>query len=207
MSNNWLKKYATETSKRKPNAAKNKAVRQTGRRGGAVAKVSVPPDKIDDVGWICKECENEFTNVDDKVIGCDLCTSYYCIECIEMTEKEYKAPHRPDCFWRCPTCTIENEENKHWQKEIVREIEAKFEGKILELEKRMDEKLKNNHVTSHRSCQGKLTKPGPIMLKHQTQHRMSEVLWKKWLPKKKKRRGRQRAKRSQLNHISSQGKW
>ena len=142
MPNNWLKKYASETSKRKPNAAKNKAVRQTGRRGGAGAKVYVPPDKTDDVGWTCKECENEFTNVDDKVIGCDSCTSYYCIECIEMTEKEYKVLHRPDCFWRCPTCTIENEENKHWQKEIVREIEAKFEGKITELEKRMDEKLK-----------------------------------------------------------------
>ena len=40
MPNDWLKKYATETSKRKPNVAKNKAVRQTGRRGGAGAKVS-----------------------------------------------------------------------------------------------------------------------------------------------------------------------
>ena len=113
MPNNWLEKYATETSKRKPNTAKHKAVRQTGRRGGAGAKLSVPPDKIDDVGWTCKECENEFTNVDDKVIGCDSCTSYYCIECIEMTEKEYTVLQHPDCSWRCPTCTIENEENKY----------------------------------------------------------------------------------------------
>ena len=157
------------------------------------------------MGWTCKECENEFTNIDDKVIGCDSYTSYYCIECIEMTEREYKVLHRPDCFWCCPTCTIKNEENKHWQKEIVREIKTKFEGKIMELEKRMDEKLKKTHVTSHRSCQGKLMKPGSITLKHQTQHRMSKVLLKKWLPKKE-RRGRQRAKRSQLNHISSQGK-
>ena len=44
MPNNWLN--ATETSKRKPNVAKNKAVRQTRRRGGAGAKVSVPPDNI-----------------------------------------------------------------------------------------------------------------------------------------------------------------
>ena len=56
-----------------------------------------------------------------------------------MTEKEYKVLHRPDCLWHCPTCTIENEENKHWQKEIVREIEVKLEGKITALEKRMDE--------------------------------------------------------------------
>ena len=61
-----------------------------------------------------------------------------------MTEKEYKVLRSSDCFWRCPTCTIENEESKHWQKEIVREIKAEFEGKITELEKRMDEKLKKS---------------------------------------------------------------
>ena len=92
----------------------------------------LPPDKIHNMGWSCKECENEFTNV-------DLCTSYYCIECTKMTEKEYKVLHRPDCLWRCPTCTIENEENKHWEKERVREIKVKLEGKIMALEKRMDE--------------------------------------------------------------------
>ena len=42
------------------------------------------------------------------------------IECTEMTENEYKVLHLPDCFWCCPTCTIENEENKPWQKKIVR---------------------------------------------------------------------------------------
>ena len=56
-----------------------------------------------------------------------------------MTEKEYIDLHRPDCLWRCSTCTIENEENKHWQKERVREIVVKLEGKITALEKRMDE--------------------------------------------------------------------
>ena len=116
--------------------AKNKTVKQE-EQEGQVQKY-LPPHKIHNVGWSCKECENQFTNVDDKVIGCDSCTSYYCIECIEMTEKEYKVLHRQDCLWHCPTCTIENEENKNWQKEIVREIEVKLEWKITALEKRMD---------------------------------------------------------------------
>ena len=135
MPNNWLKKYATEMSKRK---SKKKLSDKQEEEEGQVQKY-LPPDKIHNVGWSCKECKNEFTNVDDKVIRCDSCTSYYCIECTEMTEKEYIDLHRPDCLWHCSTCTIENEENKHWEKERVREIVVKLEGKITALEKRMDE--------------------------------------------------------------------
>ena len=44
----------------------------------------------DDDVWICTGCKNFFKGPNHKLLECEYCDKRYCIECVEITDKEYK---------------------------------------------------------------------------------------------------------------------
>ena len=46
-------------------------------------------DDDDDV-WICSWCKKNFKGPNHKLLECEYCDKHYCIECVEITDKEYK---------------------------------------------------------------------------------------------------------------------
>ena len=59
--------------------------------------------------WNCEKCNDSFQNDSDKMVVCSLCPSRFCLQCVKMSPKEYKALQtleRDDVFWMCSDCII-----------------------------------------------------------------------------------------------------
>lgn len=54
---------------------------------------------------VCLSCENVFTSEHDKLMECERCDSWYCIDCLKMSETVYGVMvERLDSHWYCPEC-------------------------------------------------------------------------------------------------------
>ena len=53
----------------------------------------------------CISCCNVFTGEDDKLMECERCDSWFCIECLDMSELVYNVMvERKDSHWFCSEC-------------------------------------------------------------------------------------------------------
>ena len=86
-----------------------------GDKKGKTMDNGKPPDRIKDGGGKqqpsnqacpCKSCKKTISNV-DAATQCSICDDYYCLQCIGMSAKEYKALStldRKDVWWTCKQC-------------------------------------------------------------------------------------------------------
>ena len=64
-----------------------------------------PDDGSDDDVWVCKLCQNEFDQPEDKLVMCSRCDSSYCIACLRMPDSHYQVLSKdPGLHWYCPDC-------------------------------------------------------------------------------------------------------
>ena len=60
----------------------------------------------DDDVWLCTGCKKNFKGPNHKLLECEYCDKHYCIECVEITDKEYKImTDKPQIHWFCPCDT------------------------------------------------------------------------------------------------------
>ena len=60
----------------------------------------------DDDVWICTGCKENFKEPNHKLLECEYCDKHYCIECVEITDKEFKImTDKPQIHWFCPCDT------------------------------------------------------------------------------------------------------
>ena len=67
-----------------------------------------PENEIPEI-LLCKTCEIEFNNEEDKLIECEKCEHWECQECTGMSDIEYQALTKPDSMmhWFCKLCNAE----------------------------------------------------------------------------------------------------
>ena len=53
----------------------------------------------------CLSCNNVFDDENDKLMECERCDTWFCIECLNMSETVYSVmAERKDSHWFCPEC-------------------------------------------------------------------------------------------------------
>ena len=97
------------------------------RENAVVAQVN---DRDLNESWTCSVCKVKFVDDDDHILECDGgCGQYFCAKCIELPVEQYETLQRPDCFWFCPECVLE--QNKQQQK-LEGDRTIKMQSKFME---------------------------------------------------------------------------
>ncbi|XP_041478956.1 uncharacterized protein LOC121426652 [Lytechinus variegatus] len=56
--------------------------------------------------WVCKLCDIEFDQDEDKLVVCSRCDYAFCVSCLQMPDDQYDflANSSADLHWYCPDC-------------------------------------------------------------------------------------------------------
>ena len=87
--------------------------------------------------WICKICENLYSNETDRLLECNRCTFKFCLPCLpEMDEADYNILSKPNlgCHWYCKEC----EKDALTAVKTDREIEERCKTFMASFEKRVE---------------------------------------------------------------------
>ena len=116
---------------------------------GQKGKMTVWMTDDDDV-WICTGCKKNVKGPNHKLLECEYCDKHYCIECVEITDKEYKImTDKLQIHWFCPPCDTKvmiNLKNKKSCEESFKKFLKKVEESIIELEKEIRTKVDETRV-------------------------------------------------------------
>ena len=95
----------------------------------------VHDDGSNDV-WVCKLCDNEFDQPDDKLVVCSRCEDAFCIACLRMPDSHYQVlcSSGSGLHWYCPDC---KESALHAVRDDF-EIEERCEAFFTRMSARMD---------------------------------------------------------------------
>ena len=150
MAKSWLQNYQKDENHKKKDSDKATSSTATkSRRGKQPSKVIT-----------CQVCQAQFDSTKEPMlISCVSCEpkTYFCIDCIEMTEDEYTFMQRPDCFWSCPdhATALTKEKNPialmsemvekiskiDQQLSEANKVESYMSNKMKEFEEKIEEKL------------------------------------------------------------------
>ena len=118
--------------------------------------------------WVCKMCDEEFGDRDDKFVVCGRCEEPYCIECLGMRADQCNLLSDPAFHWYCPNCKAPALHAVRDDFDIEERCEAFFEklsGRMQKLEMAMSKKAEKvevegirNNIEHFRSSTSELTK-------------------------------------------------
>ena len=131
------------TNERDPTLRRGSQSCQGGQDGGHDNSDNSSQTNQDDSAWDCKDCAKSFVSNSDKICVCDLCSSKHCIQCVNMSTKEYKALQvlqRSDVFWLCKDCTDEVRLSKKQTKLCtdLANLKLDIQGKFDQLEQKVN---------------------------------------------------------------------
>ena len=99
---------------------------------------------------ICISCSNVFTGEDDKLMECERCDCWFCIECLDMSELVYNVMvERKDSHWFCSECEKPAITAVKTDKEIEERCAAymsSVNNRLEIIEKTLDRKVDREHV-------------------------------------------------------------
>ena len=100
--------------------------------------------------WVCKLCKEAFTDDKAEVLECEVCEQHTCRKCLKLSSVEYKfMSKRQDIHWYCPPCEEKTLKNLKIEKEVqerCKEYYEKLEGRITNIEKKLEEKADKSDV-------------------------------------------------------------
>ena len=98
----------------------------------------------EEVSWICKLCEKEFSGVKCELLECEYCDKHFCRKCLGLSAAEYKLfAKRSDLHWYCPPCEEKAVKSIRIEKEIeerCKDYFSKFEKRLNDLEEKISQK-------------------------------------------------------------------
>ena len=104
---------------------------------------------MDDEAWDCKMCVKSFTDPEARLLECQRCKDYFCIDCLNKTKAEYEMLAKSDTMWFCVQCRKVVEEHIVIDLKIeerCREIMNSYESRITKLERQMEETCREERV-------------------------------------------------------------
>lgn len=147
MANNDIELSGTD--RRKGRGARSKS--QTNSRNNSRTNSPLTIPTVPEDTWCCQKCSQEFGDPNDKMLECQRCKDHFCINCLKKTEEEYNWMTKSDTMWFCIPCREKVERNIVVDREIeerCRDMAAKFESRIENLEIEMKAKCSKDDVHS-----------------------------------------------------------
>ena len=159
MAKSWLENY--ENDKEDNNHKKKDTEKATSSSQGP--QITTRRGKKGTNIVTCQVCEAQFDlKKEPSLMSCVSCDpkTYFCIDCIDMSDEEYQFMQRPDCWWSCPThvaaltgeknpMTMMSEMNEkittiNEQLLEVNKVETYLSQKMKEFDDKFSEKLRNH---------------------------------------------------------------
>lgn len=106
----------------------------------------LPPKKKN---WICEPCQKVFKKATDKLMECEYCDKYFCLQCLKMEVEEYDHHIRSSGMWFCKGCVPKVQEVIKIEKEIEERCNLhykKFNDRCEQIEKQVLEKCNKEDV-------------------------------------------------------------
>ena len=98
----------------------------------------------------CIKCMSVFVDEDDKLLGCERCSNWFCAKCLGLTDIEYEVMgKRKDFHWFCEECEKPAISAVLSDKQIEEKCAAYMQsmtGKIEDLEGKLDNKADKGSV-------------------------------------------------------------
>ena len=91
-----------------------------------------------------------FKGENQKLLECEYCYEYFCIECVSFNDKEYKLmTAKAEIHWFCPPCekkVLTNIKNEKSCEERCEIFLKKVEERVAHLEKELNNKVNEKRV-------------------------------------------------------------